>query len=136
APRWQSLSSSARCSRSPPAARAAAKMAKVAPVFNKLKKEVLGERYDLSFAFVSEKAMRRAMKFRYAKIAGKKTSNVLSFPLSRVSGEILICKAAAKPYTTQYLFIHGLLHLKGRVHGATMEREEAKLLKKFGLRAQ
>jgi ssRNA-specific RNase YbeY (16S rRNA maturation enzyme) len=60
-------------------------------------------------------------------------SNVLAFPLSKTSGEILICKAAAKPYTVEYLFIHGLLHLKGHKHSATMEREENRLLKQFGL---
>jgi ssRNA-specific RNase YbeY (16S rRNA maturation enzyme) len=58
-------------------------------------------------------------------------SNVLSFPLSPTSGEILICKAAAKPFSVEFLFIHGLLHLKGLKHGATMEREEDRLLKRF-----
>ena len=61
-------------------------------------------------------------------------SNVLSFPLSPTSGEILICKAAAKPYSVGFLFIHGLLHLKGLRHGVTMEHEEDRLLKRFGLR--
>ncbi len=79
--------------------------------------------------------MRRAMKYRYKSISGKKTSNVLSFPLSKTSGEILLCPEAAKPYTIGYLFIHGCLHLKGARHSATMEREENRLLKKFGLRA-
>jgi len=57
---------------------------------------------------------------------------VLSFPLSKNSGEILICKSAAKPYTVDYLFIHGVCHLKGYKHGATMESIESRLLKKFG----
>ena len=77
--------------------------------------------------------MRRAMK--YKKSRPKKVSNVLSFPYTKVSGEILICKSAAKPYTLPYLFIHGCLHLKGLTHSATMEREESRILKKFGLRA-
>lgn len=64
-----------------------------------------------------------------------KVSNVLAFPLSKHSGEILICKEAAAPYSIGYLFIHGLLHLKGQRHGATMERNEARLLRKFGLRS-
>ena len=33
-----------------------------------------------------------------------------------------------------YLFIHGLLHLRGEEHGDTMEREERRIMKKFGLR--
>jgi ssRNA-specific RNase YbeY (16S rRNA maturation enzyme) len=99
---------------------------------NKIKNAVLGKRYDLSLAFLSERQMRAAMKFRYKKISGKKTSNVLSFPLSKNSGEILICKKAAAPFSVGFLFIHGCLHLRGLRHGATMERKENQLLKKFG----
>ena len=33
-----------------------------------------------------------------------------------------------------YLFIHGLLHLKGHDHGTDMDRLEAKFVKKFNLR--
>ncbi len=95
----------------------------------------MGPKYDLSVVFLSEKEMRKAMKYRYEKIAGKKTSNVLSFSLSKTSGEILICPSAAAPYSLAYLFIHGCLHLKGKKHSDTMEREENRILKKFGLRA-
>lgn len=102
--------------------------------FVRIKNSVLGKTYNLSVAFLSQKEMRRAMKHRYKKISGKKTSNVLAFPLSKKSGEILICKKAAAPYSTGYLFIHGCLHLKGYPHGATMERNERRILKKFGLR--
>jgi len=110
-------------------------MQRIPSVFNKIKKEILGQPYDLSVVFLSDKEMRRKMKYRYEKIAGKKTSNVLSFPLSKTSGEILICPAAAAPYTLAYLFIHGCLHLKGKKHSDTMEREENRILKQFGLRA-
>ena len=96
----------------------------------KIKNAVLGRRYDLSVAFVSVPKMRRAMRYKKSRTA--KTSNVLSFPLSKTSGEILICKAAAKPFSVEFLFIHGLLHLKGLKHSATMEREEDRLLKRFG----
>ncbi|OGC87049.1 hypothetical protein A3D70_00800 [Candidatus Adlerbacteria bacterium RIFCSPHIGHO2_02_FULL_54_18] len=100
--------------------------------FPKIKNAILGKRYDLSVALVSPAAMRRAMK--YKKTPSKKTSNVLSFPLSKTSGEILLCKQAAKPYSLHFLFIHGLLHLKGLRHSATMEYEEDRYLKRFGLR--
>ena len=96
----------------------------------KIKSAVLGRRYDLSVAFVSVPEMRHAM--RYKKSRTTKISNVLSFPLSKTSGEILICKSAAKPYSVEFLFIHGLLHLKGLKHGAIMEHEEDRLLKRFG----
>ena len=99
----------------------------------------MGKDYDLSVAYPSPAAMRRAMKYKKVsaeKLKGKnKVSNVLAFPLSKTSGEILICKEAAAPFTPAYLLIHGLLHLKGLKHGATMEREERRLLLKFGLRA-
>jgi len=98
-------------------------------VAKKLKNAVLGRGYDLSVAFLTSAKM-RAVTLRTKK--KNKVSNVLSFPLSKTSGEILICKAAAKPYSVEFLFIHGLLHLKGLKHGAIMEREEDRLLKRFG----
>ncbi len=98
--------------------------------FSKIKSAVLGKRYDLSVAFLSPAEMRRVTVRTKKK---NKVSNVLSFPLSKTSGEILICKAAAKPYSIPFLFIHGLLHLKGLKHGCRMEREEDRLLKRFGL---
>ncbi len=100
------------------------------PSFSKIKEATLGKRYDLSVAFLTTPQMRKAM--RYKKERTTKTSNVLAFPLSKTSGEILLCKAAAKPYSIEFLFIHGCLHLKGLKHGATMEREEDRLLKRFG----
>ncbi len=108
----------------------------MSPLFIKLKNAVLGEAYDLSFAFVGPTAMRAAMKYKKLppnELSRTKTSNVLSFPLSKKSGEILICKSAAKPYTVEYLFIHGLLHIKGHPHGVTMERAEDRLLSRFKL---
>jgi ssRNA-specific RNase YbeY (16S rRNA maturation enzyme) len=108
----------------------------VSPSFSKIKEAVLGKRYDLSFAFLAPAQMRKAMKYKKmtpAQMRKHKVSNVLSFPLSKTSGEILICKAAAKPYSVGFLFIHGALHLKGLKHGAIMEREEGRLLRRFGL---
>ncbi len=105
-------------------------------LFTKLKNKVLGEAYDLSFAFVGPTAMRAAMKYKKLspnKLSKTDTSNVLAFPLSKNSGEILICKSAAKPYTVEYLFIHGLLHIKGHEHSDTMERAEQRLLVHFKL---
>jgi rRNA maturation RNase YbeY len=69
------------------------------------------------------------------------TPNVLSYALSKKSGEIIIClpevRRQAPKYNMSesrfvlYLFIHGLLHLAGRAHGATMEQWEQTLLAKF-----
>ena len=110
--------------------------------FKKIKDAVLGEHYDLSVAFLSAPKMRAVTR----KTKKKDTvSNVLSFPLSKTSGEILICPSVAKKEAPlfgmkerkylAFLFIHGLLHLKGYKHGATMERNERRLLKQFGFRA-
>ena len=110
--------------------------------FKRIQDAVLGKHYDLSVAFLSPVKMRAVTR----KTKGKdKVSNVLSFPLSKNSGEILICPSAAKKEAPlygmnertylAYLFIHGLLHVKGHKHGATMERNERRLLKQFGFRA-
>jgi ssRNA-specific RNase YbeY (16S rRNA maturation enzyme) len=102
-------------------------------LFNELKDLVLGKEYDLSVAFLLPNEMRRVTK--QTKHVDK-ISNVLSFPLSKTSGEILICRKAADPYTVPYLFIHGLLHLKGLKHSARMDSAELKLLRRFSLHAK
>ena len=99
----------------------------------RLKEAVFDKDYDLSVAFLLPAEMRK-VTVRTKKI--DKVSNVLSFPLSKTSGEILICKKAAAPYTVPYLFIHGLYHLKGFKHGARMESAERTLLKRFSLHAK
>jgi len=104
-----------------------------AELLKRLQKEVLGSNYDLQLAFLSPQEMRAVTK-RTKKV--DKVSNVLSFPLSKTSGEILICKKAAAPYTVHYLFIHGLLHLKGLKHSARMESAEQELLQRFSLHAK
>jgi ssRNA-specific RNase YbeY (16S rRNA maturation enzyme) len=100
------------------------------PVFKKIKESVLGKRYDLSVAFLSLAEMRSITRKTKKK---NRVSNVLAFPLSKTSGEILLCPKAAKPWSLEYLFIHACLHLKGFRHSATMEHEERRILKKFGL---
>jgi ssRNA-specific RNase YbeY (16S rRNA maturation enzyme) len=97
-------------------------------LFERIKNEVLGKEYDLSVAFLSPREMQEVTLRTKNK---DKVSNVLAFPLSPTSGEILICKEAAHPYTPEYLFIHGLLHLKGFKHGDRMDSAEERLLKAF-----
>ncbi|MFZ3043901.1 MAG: rRNA maturation RNase YbeY [Minisyncoccia bacterium] len=67
--------------------------------------------------------------------------NVLSYAAGKKNGEIFICLSEAAKQAPEhslserefvlYLFIHGLLHLKGWAHGARMERSERKLLAQF-----
>ncbi len=93
---------------------------------------MLGEAYDLSLAFIGDK---KALTLNQTLRSKNKIANVLSFPLSKTSGEILINKKQAirDNFSLDYLFIHGLLHLKGLDHGSRMEREEEKLIKLFKL---
>ncbi len=106
--------------------------------FVSMKDAVLGKRYELSVSFISPAAQKKINKTYRGK---DKTTNILSFPLSPSSGEITFDLALVRkeaplfdmPYHQflKYLFIHGLLHLKGFEHSSTMEKEEIKYLKKF-----
>jgi probable rRNA maturation factor len=103
-----------------------------------MKNDILGKRYNLSLQFVGPT---RAAKLNQTYRQKTYTPNVLSFPLTPDTGEIFICpqvavKEAAKYNLSQsgyvaYLFIHGLLHLKGLDHGDTMDKAEQKYLRKF-----
>jgi probable rRNA maturation factor len=99
---------------------------------------VLGASYELSVVFIGDVRARRLNTTHRKK---DKPTNVLSFPLSKQSGEIYIdlplCKREARAFGTSvhyhiyYLFVHGLLHLTGLDHGKRMEKEEERLMKKF-----
>lgn len=106
--------------------------------FARIKDAILGSSYSLSVAIVPPRESHRLnLAFR-----GKDNpTNVLSFPYSEQSGELVLDLATSKkqapdfdmPFTAfiTYLVIHGMLHLKGMDHGSTMEREEKKFLKIF-----
>ena len=108
--------------------------------YQEMQEDILGKRYELSLVFVGEKrALTLNQKYR------KKSyiPNVLSFPLDTMHGEIYIAPQVAKREAAHremsvrgyvgFLFIHGLLHLKGHAHGATMEKAEKRYLAKYGL---
>lgn len=107
--------------------------------FKKLADHILGKNYTLSVVFIGDTRMRNLNK-NYRK--KDKTTNILSFPLSDSEGEIFLnikkIEEEAQQQNTSfkkycaYIFIHGLLHLKGYSHGSTMESEEQKALRKFG----
>lgn len=121
--------------------------------FDLMKQGVLGTDYDLSLIFASNEKLKELNK-KYRDKNG--TTDILSFPISEKNGEIYISikesarqaenfgyKNLPKKISTGeateiekfigFLFIHGMLHLKGYSHGSTMEREEAKFVKKFRL---
>ena len=105
-----------------------------------LKDDILGKDYELSVAFVGPRTSRKLNR----EYRGKDyATNVLSFPLDKKNGELVLCMEVItrehKKWNknifdfTGFLVIHGMLHLKGYSHGSTMEQEEAKFVKKFHL---
>ncbi len=106
-----------------------------------LKNAVLPKKYDLSLVVVGD-ARSKQLNQEYR---GKTyIPNVLSFPLTPLSGEIFLNLKQAKrehmnreesfDYFVALLFIHSMLHLIGSRHGSTMEETEQKVLKKFNIK--
>lgn len=103
--------------------------------YENLKNDILGKKYALSLVFVGQD---RARALNMTHRGKTYVPNVLSFPIDEKNGEIFIApKVAAreaKKYDLSvngyiaYLFIHGLLHLKGLDHGDTMEKAEARYM--------
>lgn len=95
--------------------------------------------WEISLVFAGE---RRAQQLNVALRRKDYIPNVLSYESGTKSGEIIICPAVAKRQAKNYgmtpknfiayLFIHGVLHLKGHPHGTTMERYERTYLARFG----
>jgi probable rRNA maturation factor len=108
--------------------------------FSEMKKAVLGEKYELSFVIVPEKTIHTLNRAYRNK---NQSTDILSFPLTKNSGEIFMnpaqTKFMAKEFDETYekffgfLFIHGLFHLKGMEHGSTMEKAERSMCKKFSI---
>lgn len=106
--------------------------------FVDIKNAILGEKYELSIVFCGNNLSRRLNRTYRGK---DKPTNVLSFPLSKKTGEIVIDLTRSKKEAPQFnekfpnfigfLFIHGLLHLKGLDHGSTMESKEQRFRKMF-----
>ena len=108
--------------------------------FARIKDEILGKGYELSITFIdleTIEALSRQFK------GNKDHKNILSFPLDKNSGEIILnlqtIRLEAKNFNKTYLqylgflVIHGMLHLKGFVHSSKMEAEEKKFVKMFHL---
>jgi len=98
----------------------------------------LGKKFELSLVFIESRLSKKLNRIYRKK---DRPTNILAFPLSKTSGEIFIdLKQSKKEFEDfglnfsdfiAFLFIHGLLHLKGMQHGGTMERAERKFYKKF-----
>ncbi|HEY4715448.1 MAG TPA: rRNA maturation RNase YbeY [Candidatus Paceibacterota bacterium] len=107
--------------------------------FQLLKNAVLGKNFDLSIIFATEKTSRTLnRRFRNK----NRATNILSFPLSPTSGELVIhaptIKIEAPRFGRSYkkflglLIIHGMLHLKGMQHSSKMESKEKSISTRFG----
>jgi probable rRNA maturation factor len=69
-------------------------------------------------------------------------TNVLSFAYGRSHGDIVLChpviareaRQQGKELAAHYahLVVHGMLHLRGRRHGKSMERTEIRVLRRLG----
>ncbi len=108
--------------------------------FSLLKDAILGKDYELSIASVNATTSQKLN----AHYRGKDyPTNILSFPLSKKSGELVLHLPTARKEHKKfdmkfddfilYLTIHGMLHLKGMEHSSTMERAERKFGKLFGV---
>jgi rRNA maturation RNase YbeY len=116
------------------------KFTKEGGLFELIKNTILGEKYELSLVFTTTKEILKLNKI-YRNI--KKPTDILSFPLSDTTGEIFICLSETKKKMVDFkrtyenfltfLFIHGLVHLKGYDHGNKMEKVEIKFRQKFGI---
>jgi len=106
--------------------------------FVSIKNKILGEKYELGLTLLTP-AKQKQINLKYRE--KNETTNILSFPLSKISGEITIDPSKLEKdaplfsmsYSQffKYLFIHGCLHLKGFEHSSTMDRQEKKYLKMF-----
>jgi len=104
--------------------------------FSKIKEAVLGKQYALNVVFIPPKRMQELNR-RYRK--KDSATDVLAFPLSKKEGELYLCMQMVRKKAPEfgmnardylgYLFIHGLVHLKGHDHGSAMEKLEEKFCK-------
>ena len=100
----------------------------------------LGDDYELSLVFCSKKTMKRLNNETRQK---NYATNILSFPLSETAGEMFICLPACRGQHKDFdrdfnnfiafLYVHGLVHLKGYDHGAIMDQQEESLRTQFGI---
>ncbi len=103
-----------------------------------VKDDILGKSYTLSVAVVSKKQAEHLNALYRNK---DYTPNILSFPLTKNSGEIILhlptLKKQHKDFAMTlneyilYIYIHGCIHLLGYEHGKKMTDLEKKYLEKY-----
>ncbi|MBI2048613.1 MAG: rRNA maturation RNase YbeY [Parcubacteria group bacterium] len=109
--------------------------------YDRIKRAVLGAKYDLSIV-VATPAEARALNKKYRKKSY--IPDVLAFPLSDHEGEVVLNaeaiareaalrKVSAADYAA-YIFLHACVHLKGFDHSDDMTDAERKYLRKLELK--
>lgn len=108
--------------------------------FERLAERVLPRGYHLSLVLCGDSLSKRLNRMHRGKTY---TPNVLSFPLSKLHGEIFINVNVAAREARRYsvptsariahLFVHGCAHLKGLPHGVQMDSLEHKVLNGEGI---
>lgn len=106
--------------------------------FQRIAREILGGRYELSLVLCGDSLARKINRQYRKKLYA---ANVLSFPLDANEGEIFLNTQAARREAKEYdvslkkrlmlLFVHACLHLKGLRHGKKMNALEQKTVNKF-----
>jgi len=106
----------------------------------RIKELILGKKYELSVAYLG-KAEAKALNKKYRN--KDYIPNVLSFALTKSSGELIICPEVAKKQSKEFahsysktmilLVIHGMLHLEGYVHGSKMDEAQKSYEQKISL---
>lgn len=106
--------------------------------FDTIAAEILGTHYEVSVLIAGDTLSSTLNKKHRGKTYAP---NVLSFPLSKNTGEIVLNPRASAREAARFnhserehfcfLYIHGLLHLKGFDHGRAMERLEEAHLRRF-----
>ena len=109
--------------------------------FETVKNDILGKKYSLSLSFMGPT---RAQGLNHEYRKKDYVPNVLSFPLDAHCGQIVICPAVARKEASAhflsvdgymgFLYIHGLLHLKGLDHGDEMEKLEKRYVSKYSIK--
>ena len=108
--------------------------------YEEMKNTVLGQGYELSLVFCGSHLMRRLNREHRGR---DYATDVLSFSLSKHSGEVFICQEVSRRRAREHgrspknylalVFVHALVHLKGYNHGATMDEQEAQYRKRFSI---
>lgn len=107
--------------------------------FEKIARALLPKNYTLSVALVGDA---RAKQLNRAYKKKNYPANVLSFPLGKNEGEIILnvrkaerearALRARASHRIAHLYIHGILHLLGIKHCPAMDKKEKETLKRFG----